>query len=167
MGIAMPRLPLAMLVAATVVATAPAAANEFCDKDLRPLVEQRQTLTAKLTTTAKQAKQTGSRDQFCGTLNAYIGNLQKFLAYIEENKDFCGVPDEAIEQAKKGLSQNQSLRKKVCLAAAQPQTQQQGSALQGSALQGSAQQGSGQQGSAQQGSAQQSIPRPPVELRLQ
>ena len=62
---------------------------------------------------------------------------------MEQNKDFCGVPDEVIDQAKKGLAQNLSMRKKVCLAQAQPQQQQQSAP------------------------GKPAIPRPPVELRLQ
>jgi hypothetical protein len=133
------RLAPALFVAAALVTT-PVVANEFCDKELAPMVEQRKALTDKLTAIGKRAKQPGAREQFCGTLNAYIGNIRKFLTYMEQNKEFCAIPDDAIAQAKQGLNQNQSLRKKVCVAAAQP---------------------------AQQAPGKPSIPRPPVELRLQ
>jgi hypothetical protein len=137
----MSRLIPAMLVAAVALGAAPASANEFCDKELTPIVQQRKALQDKLASISKRAKQEGSREQFCGTLNAYIGNIRKFVTYIEANKDFCGVPDEAITEAKKGLVQNQSLRRKVCVAAAQPQ--------------------------ARQTPGKPAIPKPPVELRLQ
>jgi hypothetical protein len=136
----MPRLARALLFAALSLSAAPALANEFCDQELAPMIEQRKALTSKLQAISKRAKQEGSRDQFCGTLNAYIGNIRKFLSYLETNKEFCAVPDVAIDQAKKGLAENQTLRRKVCLASAKP--------------------------SQQQSQAKPGIPQPPVELRL-
>jgi hypothetical protein len=130
----------AVMITAMLVASAPAFANEFCDKELAPMVQQRKALNDKLAAIGKRAKQPGAREQFCGTLTAYIGNVRKFLTYMEQNKDFCAIPDQAITQAKQGLAQNQTLRKKVCLASAQPQPGAPG---------------------------KPAIPRPPVELRLQ
>ena len=134
------RVITAMLTTALLLTSAPALANEFCDKELGPMVQQRKALNDKLAAIGKRAKQPGSREQFCGTLNAYIGNVRKFLTYMEQNKDFCAIPDQAIVQAKQGLAQNQSLRKKVCLASAQPQPGAPG---------------------------KPALPRPPVTLRLQ
>jgi hypothetical protein len=131
----------AALFTAVLFANAPASANEFCNNEMRPLIEQRTALTAKLQAIGKRAKQPGSREQFCGTLTAYIGNIDKFVKYMQQNKDFCGIPDDAIDQAKKGLGQNQSLRKKICSAP--------------------------RQAAQQQGAGKPAIPRPPVELRLQ
>jgi hypothetical protein len=133
------RLASAVFVAAALVTT-PVVANEFCDKELAPMIEQRKALTEKLSAIGKRAKQPGAREQFCGTLKAYIGNISRFVTYMEQNKDFCAIPDDAIAQAKQGLNQNQSLRKKVCVAAAQPSPSAPG---------------------------KPSAPRPPVELRLQ
>jgi hypothetical protein len=130
----------AVMITAMLVTSAPAFANEFCAKELAPMVQQRKALNDKLAAIGKRAKQPGAREQFCGTLTAYIGNVRKFLAYMEQNKDFCAIPDQAITQAKQGLAQNQTLRKKVCLASAQPQPGAPG---------------------------KPAIPRPPVELRLQ
>jgi hypothetical protein len=139
-GVLMLRFVPAGFFAAVFLAGAPALANEFCDKELRPMMEQRTALTAKLEDIGKHAKRPGAREQFCGTLTAYIGNITKFVKYMEQNKDFCGIPDEALDAAKKGLGQNQSLRKKICSAPAQPRPQANG---------------------------QPPVPRPPVELRLQ
>jgi hypothetical protein len=126
---------------------APAAANEFCDKEMAPLVQQRASLTSKLNAISKNPKAPNARQQFCGTLTSYIGNIRKLISYMEQNKDFCGVPDDAIDMAKKGLTQNQSMHHKVCVAQAQPQQQQQ------------------QQSGA--GGGRPTTVRPPVELRLQ
>jgi hypothetical protein len=130
----------AVMITAMLLTSAPALANEFCNKEIQPMMLQRKTLNEKLSAIGKRAKQPGAREQFCGTLNAFIGNGRKLLTYMEQNKDFCAIPDQAITQAKQGLAQNQTLRKKVCLASAQPQPGAPG---------------------------KPAIPRPPVELRLQ
>jgi hypothetical protein len=135
----------ALLVALSLFQSAPAFANEFCDKELGPMMQETKALTGKLEAISKRAKAPNAREQFCGTLNAYIGNIRKVLAYMEQNKDFCAVPDAAIDNAKKGLAQNQAMRRKVCVAQAQPQ----------------------QQSNQQPEPGRKVIPRPPVELRLQ
>jgi hypothetical protein len=134
------------LFLALVLLPLPAVANEFCDKELGPMMQQSKTLTGQLAAISKRSKAPNAREQFCGTLNAYIGNIRKVLAYMEQNKEFCGVPDVAIDNAKKGLAQNQAMRRKVCLAQAQPQQSQ---------------------SDQQPGPGRKVIPRPPVELRLQ
>jgi len=131
---------LSVSLVAIVIAAAPVAANEFCDKELAPLVVQRKELFDKLSAIGKRAKEPGAREQFCTTLTAAIGNIRKVVDYMEQNKDFCGVPDEAIDNAKHGLEQNQTLRKKICVAGAQQQQSKDG---------------------------QPPIPKPPVELKLQ
>ncbi|WP_307274427.1 hypothetical protein [Labrys wisconsinensis] len=139
-GALMLRFLSASLLTAMVFAGAPAFANEFCDKEMAPLVQQRTALTAKLNDIGKHAKQAGAREKFCGTLTTYIGNITKFVNYMEQNKDFCGIPQEAIDSARKGLGQNQTLRKRVC---------------------------SGPPPEARPGNGKPAVPQPPVELRLQ
>ena len=136
------RFVSASLFIAVSFASAPALANEFCDKEMAPMIQQRTAFTARLQEIGKNPKRPGAREKFCGTLTSYIGNVDKFLKYMQQNKEFCGIPDGAIDQAKKGLAQNQTLRKKVCSAPRQAPQQQ-------------------------QSSGQPAIPRPPVELRLQ
>jgi hypothetical protein len=136
----MTRLFPAVLIATLTCTLHPAAANEFCNKELAPLMEQQKSLNEKLTAIGKRSKEPGSREQFCGTMKVLIGTVTKFVTYLEQNKEFCAVPDGVIAQTKQRLGQNQTLRRKVCLASAQPQ----------------------QSG----GPGKPAIPRPPVELRL-
>src|SRR5947199_10040171 len=56
-GDLMLRFVSASLFIAVVFAGAPALANEFCDKELAPLVQQRTAFTAKLQEIGKHAKQ--------------------------------------------------------------------------------------------------------------
>jgi hypothetical protein len=121
----------------------PASANEFCDKELGPMMQRTKSLNDQLAAIAKR-KAPDTREKLCGTLTVYISSIRKSLDYMEQNKDFCGIPDAAIDGAKKGLAQTQTTRRKICVAAAQPQQQQQ----------------SGQPG-------RPAVQRPPVELRLQ
>ena len=132
----------AVFLAIAIVSAAPAFANEFCDKEMMPLLQARQTLNDRLTALGKQAKQPGAREKFCGTLTQYIGNIRKTLAYMQQNKDFCGIPAEAIDAAKKGLASSGTMHHKVCVAPPPPR-----------------------EGAA--GGGGPAIPRPPVELRLQ
>ena len=147
----LPALALAAALAGALLALGhPAAANEFCDKELGPLMQRTKSLNTELEVIAKK-KSPDTREKFCGTLTAYIGSIRKSLDYMTQNKDFCGIPDEAIDGAKKGLEKTQSVRKKVCVAQAQPQAQQ------------------GQPGQPGQPGqlGRPVIQRPPVELRLQ
>jgi hypothetical protein len=139
----MMRVFLALLTAVALLESVPASANEFCDKELRPMVDQRKELSAKLAAINKRAKNPGARDEFCGTLRRYISNNRNFVSYMEKNKDFCAIPDQAITQARQGLAQSESVRKKICVASARPQAQEGGAP------------------------GKPALPRPPVELRLQ
>jgi hypothetical protein len=133
----------AFLLGVALLASVPASANEFCDKELRPMVDQRKVLSAQLAAINKRSKNPGARDEFCGTLKRYISNNRSFVSYMEKNKEFCAIPDQAITQARQGLAQSESVRKKICLASARPQAQGDGAP------------------------ARQAPPKPPVELRLQ
>lgn len=136
----MTRVFSALATALALLASAPAIANEFCDKEIQPLVVQRKALSERLAAIGKRPKEPGAKDKFCGTLTSFIGNGQKLLNYMEQNKDFCAIPDQTVAQVKAGLAQNQTLRRKICLASAQPQPGAPG---------------------------KPALPRPPVELKLQ
>ena len=141
----LPALALAAAFAGALLAAAvPASANEFCDKELAPLMQRNKSLNTELEVIAKK-KSPDAREKFCGTITAYIGSIRKSLDYMTQNKDFCSIPDEAIDGAKKGLAQTQSIRRKVCVAQAQPQAQQGEPGQPGKPV----------------------IQRPPVELKLQ
>src|SRR4051794_33194872 len=55
---------------ALVLLPLPAVANEFCDKELGPMMQQTKTLTGQLAAISKRSKAPNAREQFCGTLNA-------------------------------------------------------------------------------------------------
>src|SRR4051812_40983570 len=73
-GDLMLRFVSASLFVALFFPGAPAFANEFCEKEMTPVVQRRAGFTAKLKEIGKHAKQPGAREKFCGTLTAYIGN---------------------------------------------------------------------------------------------
>jgi hypothetical protein len=124
--------------------------NQFCSKDLQPMLVQRETLAKSLQAinkrprpkTFQQAQKTFN--DFCGGLSAYIANDKKLLNYMSSNKDFCSISDQNIEQMTRDMTQTQTTRAKIC---SHPPRQQAAPAPKG---------GGGQ-----------AIPKPPVNLQLQ
>lgn len=110
----MVRLIKALVLAGAVLAAGPAVANEFCNKEMLPYFEKKKAFEGQLAAINKAAKRPGAREKFCGTMTGYITNLRGLVSYIEKNKEFCGVADDQLTQARKGLAQNITLRKRIC-----------------------------------------------------
>jgi len=127
------------------------AGNEFCGKDLQPMLARREEIAKTLQAinkrprpkTFEQAKRTFN--DFCGSLSSYIANDQKILTYMSSNKDFCGITDQNIEQITQDMKQTQTTRTKIC---SHPPRQQAAPA-------------------APKGGGGPAAPKPPVNLRLQ
>jgi len=124
--------------------------NQFCSKDLQPMIARREELAKSLQAinkrarpkTFEQAKKTFN--DFCGTLGTYIANDKKMADYMSANKDFCAITDENIKQITQDMTQTQATRAKIC---SHPPRQQAAPAAKG---------GGGP-----------AAPKPPVNLRLQ
>jgi len=130
-------LAVALVVAAEAT---PALANDFCNQEMLPLVQQRETLQKRLEAINKNPKQEGARERFCATMGEFIANLRKTQTYMVSNQEFCQIPPEAVKAVANGISGATKTRRRICSApAAAPQ---------------------GGPGGAQ------AIPKPPVELRL-
>lgn len=151
------RLVSISLVAGSLLAAAPAMAqesapigNQFCNKDLQPMIERRGKIAASLQAinkrgrpkTFEQAKKTFN--EFCGNLTAYIENDRKMLEYMQSNKDFCSITDENIKQVTADMTQTTKTKARIC---SKPPRQQVAPAPRG---------GGGP-----------AAPKPPVNLRLQ
>jgi hypothetical protein len=124
--------------------------NQFCGKDLQPMLAKRDQLGKQLQAinkrprpkTFEQAKKTFN--EFCGGLSSYIANDKKMIDYMSSNKDFCGITDQNIQQMTQDMTQVQATRTKIC---SHPPRQQAAPAPKG---------GGGP-----------AAPKPPVNLRLQ
>ncbi|MBP0580016.1 hypothetical protein J8I29_11910 [Labrys sp. LIt4] len=121
------RLVSISLVAGTLLAAAPVAAqesapigNQFCNKDLQPMIDRRTKIATNLQAinkrgrpkTFEQAKKTFN--EFCGSLSSYIENDKKMLDYMQSNKEFCSITDENIKQITADLTQTQKTKAKIC-----------------------------------------------------
>jgi hypothetical protein len=54
----------------------------------------------------------------CGLFNAFTGAEAKMLKYANDNKVWCGIPPQVIEQISAGHNKSMEIRTKVCNAAA-------------------------------------------------
>ncbi|NWG24542.1 MAG: hypothetical protein HXY30_09055 [Pseudorhodoplanes sp.] len=59
----------------------------------------------------------GTREETCGAFKNFVAAESKYFKYLQDNKDACGVPDEAIKVMKANLSQHTTLRNRICNAA--------------------------------------------------
>ena len=124
--------------------------NEFCSKDLSPLISKREELARTLQGVNKRAKPKTFQqlkrnfNDFCSGLGAYIANDQKMLDYMTKNKDFCAIPDQSIQQISADMKQTQSTRTRICSHPPREQV-----------------------APAQRGGGGQAVPKPPVNLNLQ
>jgi hypothetical protein len=124
--------------------------NQFCSKDIQPMLVRREEIAKNLQAinkrgrpkTFEQAKKIFN--DFCGSLGTYIANDQKLLDYMNKNKDFCAISDQNLQQISMDLKQTQATRSKIC---SHPPKQQ--------------------AAPAPRGPGGQPVPKPPVDLKLQ
>ncbi len=123
--------------------------NQFCAKDLQPMMVKRQELATSLQAINKRARPKSFEqakktfNEFCGTLGAYIANDKKLIDYMSANKEFCSISDENITQLTQDMKQTTATRTKIC---SHPPRQQAAPAP---------------------GRGGPAMPKPPVNLRLQ
>jgi hypothetical protein len=109
-----------LVLVGAVGAAAPALADQSCGDDLQRLAKNREAALAGINgvVVAARGKQLDPA-LFCsksGPLNQAEGAM---LAYMEKNKDWCQIPDEAIEQLKAAHVKTISFSNKACTVAAQ------------------------------------------------
>jgi hypothetical protein len=138
--------------AAQVPAAGAIPGNQFCSKDLTPMLVNRGKIAQSLQAINKRPKpktfETFKRNfnDFCGQLSAYIANDQKIVEYMNKNKDFCALDDTAIASQVKDAANAQATRKKICShPPREPTAPPPGAA----------------------GAGRAPLPKPPVNLRLQ
>jgi hypothetical protein len=94
---AMASLALALAGAAW---AAPALAQS-CSDDLQKLSQRRETEMATINTLIKAAK--GKQldpSVFCGKSGGLMTAENAMIAYMEKNKDWCGIPDDTLDSLK-------------------------------------------------------------------
>jgi hypothetical protein len=124
------------LAALTLLAAPAQAQNSGC-QDGQKLLGERQSLIQQINSWQKKKVDPATA---CTVFTRLQGNGSRTLKWMEENKDWCQIPDQAIEAIRGQQGQVGQSRQRACTAAAQfkkmqeqarQQAQQQGSGLGG------------------------------------
>ena len=109
-------LALALAGAACV---APALAQS-CGEDLQKLTQRREAEMAAINGLVKQAK--GKQldpTVFCAKSGGLIAAENAMIAYMEKNKDWCSIPDEALANLKTNHVKSAAFSARACKVAAE------------------------------------------------
>ena len=96
-----------------------------CMKDFMPLRQEAEKRGQVLKAAGQRR---AGPDEACKLLGNFLEAETKMVKYVEKNSARCGIPPQIGEQLKKGHVSTEAMRTKVCGAAAQMKTQQQGPA---------------------------------------
>ena len=98
---------------------AAASVGSSCDRDFQKLASARQSQIGALNRLAKGKGKKMDPIAACGKLQGLAGIEARMVAYVEKNKDWCGIPDTVADNIKKGRQGTLSFAAKACNAAAQ------------------------------------------------
>lgn len=95
-----------------------------CNADIAGLSAKRQGFIDKLNVLAKAAK--GKLDPIasCPTLRGLVGAEGALVKYLESNKNWCNVPDDAVSNLKQAAAKSQQFQTQACNLAEQVKQQQ-------------------------------------------
>jgi hypothetical protein len=113
-------LAFSLFFVGAIGAAAPALADQSCGDDLQKLAQRREAALQSINGLVASAhgKQLDPA-AFCAR-SAPLGQAETaMLAYMEKNKDWCQIPDAAIEQLKAAHAKSVSFAGKACNVAAQ------------------------------------------------
>ncbi len=125
---------IAALAAGTFLACAGVAQaqSSSCQTDFQKVMEPRQALIARINGFRTKRPTAG---QACSTLGSLVAADRKVISWMTENKDWCQIPDQLIEQLQTASAQASRSRATACQAAknqanqvARARQQQQGAA---------------------------------------
>ena len=113
-------LTFPVFLVGAIVAAAPALADQSCGDDLQKLSQRREAALQSINglVAAAHGKQLDPT-AFCARSAPLNQAETAMLAYMEKNKDWCQIPDAAIEQLKAAHGKSVSFSNKACNVAAQ------------------------------------------------
>lgn len=100
------------------LAVSPALALD-CQKDFEGYTSRAQSASAALNASAKRNKGKLDPVAACPRLRNLVAIQSQMIGYMEKNKDWCHIPDDAIAGAKEGRSKTASIAGKACGMAVQ------------------------------------------------
>jgi hypothetical protein len=98
---------------------APALAQS-CGDDLQKLSQRRETEMATINATIKAAK--GKQldpTVFCSKSGGLVTAENAMIAYMEKNKEWCGIPDDTLDSLKANHAKSAAFAAKACKVAAE------------------------------------------------
>jgi hypothetical protein len=98
------------------IGAGPAQAQSSCQTDFQKLLEPRMALVQRINGFAQRRP---TAQVACSTLSQLVAQDGKLNKWIEENKDWCQIPDNVVEQFKTGAGQASRARGQACGAARQ------------------------------------------------
>jgi hypothetical protein len=105
-------------------AASPALAGN-CGQDIGNLSKQRQAIIDQLNKLAHGSKKGLDPVASCPKLRSLALVEQKLLAYLEKNKDWCMVPDQAVSNLQAGHKRTEMIAGQACRVAEQIKKSQQ------------------------------------------
>jgi hypothetical protein len=115
------RLAFLAIGAAAATCLLSATARADCADDLKKLTERRVVLLNEINAMAaesKRAKKPMEASVVCVKARGLTGAEDALIAYMEKNKDWCGVPDEIVANLKASHVKTGEFGAKACVAAA-------------------------------------------------
>lgn len=122
----------AVLFSGILIAGAAQAAD--CNTDIAGLSQKRQSFIDKLNVLAKAAKGKLDPVASCPQLRGLVKAEGELVKYLEANKNWCNVPDDAVNNLKATNVKSQGLASQACNFAAQAKKQQEQAASGAGAL---------------------------------
>jgi hypothetical protein len=110
-------LPILLLGFGLPTLVAPARAD--CNEDLGKIMQRRETAIQDLNAMAKASKGKLDPTGACPKLRKLVGMENELLAYITKNKEWCAIPDNAIENASAGHAKTAQTAAQACKIAEQ------------------------------------------------
>lgn len=108
----------ALVFAGLALSTSGAFAQSSCQGDFEKLAAARNARIAAINALQKKGK--GKLDPIaaCPKLTALSAAENAMLSYMEKNKQWCGIPDNVIEEARKGSARTRQFAGQACGMAA-------------------------------------------------
>jgi hypothetical protein len=110
-------LPVLLLGVGLPTLVAPARAD--CNEDMGKIMQRREAVIQELNASAKATGGKLDPTSACPRLRKLVGMESDLLTYMNKNKDWCSIPDQAIENAATGHNKTAQTANQACNIAAQ------------------------------------------------
>jgi hypothetical protein len=113
------RLALPVLLLGVGLPALVGSARADCNEDMGKIMQRRETLIQELNASAKATKGKLDPTSACPRLRKLAVMENELLAYMTKNKEWCAIPDSAIENATAGHAKTAQTATQACNIAEQ------------------------------------------------